>query len=88
MGKEVLGTRGSVGAGWQMALISILNRAVRQVNSGKVKLSRHVKGMRELTKQARGRIYQAKETAKFKGHNIGVSLCSRNSNEASEVRRE
>lgn len=51
MGKEVLGTRGSVGAGWQMALISILNRAVRQPH-GKVKLSRHVKGMREVTKHS------------------------------------
>lgn len=49
---------------------------------GKVKLQRHMEEMRELSKHSWGRGFQ------FKSYNMSGSLCSSNSNEASEVGME
>lgn len=63
-----------MGMGWWMVPMSILNRAVRVRLMEKVKLSRHVKEVRELSNIARKRAFQAKGTASSKAI-TWVCLC-------------
>lgn len=74
--------RGSVGGPGGGGTNVHIKQEVRFGLVGKVKFQRHMEEMRELSKHSWGRGFQ------FKSFNMSGSLCSSNSNEASEVGKE